>query len=598
MSDSSPEGFFRDVCAVIVSQGVGKVRAGILTRQLTANGGATQTRVDGHVTHILVGNNVRLSRVPHLLKVKTLPDNVLVLRADWLSACLMAGEKIGHAQYVVHPEPSPRPSPVKTNHTPSTSPVKVSETNQSETVKDEKKINEPTFSESDRPTTPPLDKSCDTSVTSARDSHDPSTSSMTSPKAGMFRVVERQWKVHLEPNRVKGRWEDVDSDSDYVYSGDEEDAKEETKEETDKGVEQGAERGVAVESETNSPARKKRRWICEIPSSEVKSWVNHNQHITDKLEELLNVYQNSGDKWRAMQTTKAIQSIRKHHTEITSYEEARALPFVGERIANKVHEIISSGHLRRLDTVDQEKEAVLTAFKKIHGVGAVVAHQFYAQGYRTLDELRASGVLNRQQTIGLRHYDDFSERMNREEVAEIEERVKQLCESIAPGMQVVTCGSYRRGKPTCGDIDLLITHPDGRSHRGAFDQLLQRGREEGFFTDDLSIHNDPGGQCKYLGVCQLGEHRKYRRIDIILVPYNEFPLALLHFTGSGHFNRSMRKKADTMGMSLSEHALCSGVIRKKGVKIFDGTPLPVTCEKDVFDYLDMEYKEPTERDHD
>lgn len=102
-------------------------------------------------------------------------------------------------------------------------------------------------------------------------------------------------------------------------------------------------------------------------------------------------------------------------------------------------------------------------------------------------------------------------------------------------------------------------------------------------------------------------------------------------------------------MSLSEHALCTGVIRKvraswhrewhklmhgkvnynytsgfityqipthiqvcmvrmnpahlnsfllqNGAKIFDGTPLPVTCERDVFDYLDMEYKEPTERDH-
>ena len=45
------------------------------------------------------------------------------------------------------------------------------------------------------------------------------------------------------------------------------------------------------------------------------------------------------------------------------------------------------------------------------------------QGYRTVDELRASGVLNRQQTIGVRHYDDFIERMSREEVAEIEERV-------------------------------------------------------------------------------------------------------------------------------------------------------------------------------
>lgn len=44
----------------------------------------------------------------------------------------------------------------------------------------------------------------------------------------MFRVSDRRWRVRLEPNRAKGRWEDADSDSDYVYSGDEEEIKNET----------------------------------------------------------------------------------------------------------------------------------------------------------------------------------------------------------------------------------------------------------------------------------------------------------------------------------------------------------------------------------
>jgi DNA polymerase lambda len=73
---------------------------------------------------------------------------------------------------------------------------------------------------------------------------------------------------------------------------------------------------------------------------------------------------------------------------------------------------------------------------------------------------------------------------------------------------------------------------------------------------------------------------------------------LLHFTGSGHFNRSMRSKADKLGMSLSEHSLNTGVIRKNGVKIFNGTPLPVFSERDIFKYLDIAYKEPTDRDWD
>ena len=84
-----------------------------------------------------------------------------------------------------------------------------------------------------------------------------------------------------------------------------------------------------------------------------------------------------------------------------------------------------------------------------------------------------------------------------------------MAHSINDGLEVVTCGSYRRGKPTCGDVDILITHPDGRSYRGIFGTFLEKAHEDGFLTDDLSVHNEPNGSSKYLGVCKLeGEGRK------------------------------------------------------------------------------------------
>ena len=60
-------------------------------------------------------------------------------------------------------------------------------------------------------------------------------------------------------------------------------------------------------------------------------------------------------------------------------QEARNLPFVGERLANKIYEIITSGHLRRLDNVDHEKEKAIEMFKGIHGVGTTTAQHFYAK---------------------------------------------------------------------------------------------------------------------------------------------------------------------------------------------------------------------------
>ena len=50
--------------------------------------------------------------------------------------------------------------------------------------------------------------------------------------------------------------------------------------------------------------------------------------------------------------------------------------------------------------------------------------------------------------------------------------VRQAALALKPGLVCVACGSYRRGKPTCGDVDVLVTHPDGQSHRGVFSKLL------------------------------------------------------------------------------------------------------------------------------
>ncbi|KAI0209692.1 DNA polymerase lambda [Lamellibrachia satsuma] len=93
---------------------------------------------------------------------------------------------------------------------------------------------------------------------------------------------------------------------------------------------------------------------------------------------------------------------------------------------------------------------------------------------------------------------------------------------------------------------------------------ISRTAVGGFLTDDL-VNQEEGAHKKYLGVCQLpGRDRKHRRLDIIVVPYSEFACALMYFTGSAHFNRSMRHLAGKMGMSLTEHSLNAGVVRRVG----------------------------------
>lgn len=110
-------------------------------------------------------------------------------------------------------------------------------------------------------------------------------------------------------------------------------------------------------------------------------------------------------------------------------------------------------------------------------------------------------------------------------------------------------------------------------------------------------HEENGEQKKYMGVCVLpGPGQRHRRLDVIVVPQDEFASALLYFTGSAHFNRSMRALAKTKAMSLSEHSLSAGVVRERGVKVVQGLPLSTPTEKAVFEHLGIPYREPHERD--
>ncbi len=57
--------------------------------------------------------------------------------------------------------------------------------------------------------------------------------------------------------------------------------------------------------------------------------------------------------------------------------------------------------------------------------------------------------------------------------------MREAALEINLGLLAICCGSYRRGKATCGDVDVLITHPDGKSHRGVFSRIINSLKERG-----------------------------------------------------------------------------------------------------------------------
>ncbi|XP_023402567.2 DNA polymerase lambda isoform X1 [Loxodonta africana] len=529
--------------AHVVPTGIGRARAELFEKQIIQHGGQICPAQASGVTHIVVDEGMDCERALRLLKLPQLPTGAQLVKSAWLSLCLQERRLVDTAgfsifipnRYLDQPQPS------KANQDSSTPPG-------------------PHEALLRTPLSPP-----------------PPPTRPVSP----FQKAEEAPSIQTQPGSDD---ETSDGEETQVSAADLEIL-----------ISGHYPTPLEGDGEPSPTPKALDKWVCAQPSSQKAT--NHNLHITEKLEVLAKAYTVQGDKWRALGYAKAINALKSFHKPVTSYQEACSIPGVGKRMAEKVVEILESGHLRKLDHIS-ESVPVLELFSNIWGAGTKTAQMWYQQGFRTLEDIRSQASLTTQQAIGLKYYGDFLERMPREEAAEIQQTVQESAQALNPGLLCVACGSYRRGKATCGDVDVLITHPDGRSHQGIFSHLLDSLRQRGFLTDDLVSQEQNGQQQKYLGVCQLpGPRRRHRRLDIIVVPYSEFACALLYFTGSAHFNRSMRALAKTKGMSLSEHALSTAVVRDtQGLKVGPGWVLPTPTEKDVFRLLGLPYREPAERD--
>lgn len=535
--------WLKPVTAYVLQAGIGQARAEIFHKQIVQNGGCVHNRLCSEVTHVIVAEDMDCDRAFRLLKLAKLPSRLQLVKASWLSDCIRDQKLLNTTGYSVfiprryREEGEQQQQLLGSEEIRSSTEESTAEPNAKAQLGDSSQQNLDSLAQQQ-----PSEKVYDDEDSEGEDA------SVT--QGDLEALISGHYPVKLSE-------ETSDSSSTVAQ-----------------------------------PASK---WVCAQSSNSKKE--NHNQCITEKLEVLAKAYSVQGDKWRALGYAKAINALKSYHKPVTSYQEACKIPGIGKRMAEKILEILESGHLRKLDHIS-ESVPVLELFSNIWGAGVKTAQMWYQQGFRTLDDIRTKASLTSQQAVGLKHYEDFLERMPREEAAEIEQTVRQAALALKPGLVCVACGSYRRGKATCGDVDVLVTHPDGQSHRGLFSKLLDSLHESGFLTDDLVSQEDNGDQKKYLGVCRLpGPARRHRRLDIIVVPYSEFACALLYFTGSAHFNRSMRALAKTKGMSLSEHALSMAVVRGPGgVKVASGHALPTPTERDVFIQLGLPYREPSERD--
>lgn len=161
--------------------------------------------------------------------------------------------------------------------------------------------------------------------------------------------------------------------------------------------------------------------------------------------------------------------------------------------------------------------------------------------------------------------------------------------------EIEAVGSYRRGKATCGDIDILITRKDGHVEKGLLQNLVGELEKRRFIVDHITQPKEYNGRksVNYMGVCRFEEGT--HRIDLKHYPADQYAFAILYFTGSDLFNREMRMTASEKGLILGDH----GVRRQErnvGKPWRNSKIPPCFTERDIFSLLGMEYRPPCERE--
>ena len=360
-----------------------------------------------------------------------------------------------------------------------------------------------------------------------------------------------------------------------------------------------------------------------------------NERLIAELQKLQDTYTNIGDHWRKYAYGKAVAIIKKWNGVIRSANDLRGVHGIGDKTMAKIQEILNTGSCAKMRFLEKcEDVQVISTFGKIWGVGPSTAQKLYSNGVRSIEELhqRKDELLNDQQKIGLKYFDELQERIPRIEVDGIKSIVTTIVREYSSEMDIEVCGSYRRGKQTCGDVDILMCErKDGNKHDGILELVARKLVSTGFIKDDLSksLKSGKNGEPdSYFGVCQIPmcddnsicpfSHLSdigadnipegdlppvelrcrthiHRRLDIKIYSPEHYPFAILYFTGSNYFNRSMRLYCQKKGLSLSDRWLVP-VVRVAKEKVHEGTPIPCHTENDIFKAIGLDYKTPLERD--
>ena len=305
----------------------------------------------------------------------------------------------------------------------------------------------------------------------------------------------------------------------------------------------------------------------------------HNEDIAaifDEMADLLEIEDANPFRVRAYRNAaRSVRSLARELAEMVAQgEDLTKLPGIGKDLAAKIVEMVHTGKVRALEKLHREVPASLEDLLHLPGLGPKRVRLLYDElGIKTLDQLAEAARAGRLQALpgfGAKTEQRILDALAAHRSSErrfLYSTARQYAEPLAawlrgiPGVeQVVVAGSYRRGRETVGDLDILVT-------AGADSPVMAR-----FTAYDEVAEVIASGSTRATVILRSG-----LQVDLRVVAAKSLGAALHYFTGSKAHNIQIRRLAQQRGLKINEYGVFKGeraVAGKTEKSVFAAVGLP------------------------
>ncbi|HEY5995016.1 MAG TPA: DNA polymerase/3'-5' exonuclease PolX [Gallionellaceae bacterium] len=237
------------------------------------------------------------------------------------------------------------------------------------------------------------------------------------------------------------------------------------------------------------------------------------------------------------------------------------LPGIGEDLAAKITEIVSTGHCSLLDRLQHELPPAVTELLKIPGLGPkrvkALYHDLEVQTVEQLYRAARDGRIRALPGFGektelnilqaAQAHAGQAQRFRLAVAAQYAEALRAYLAAVPGVTQVTVAGSFRRMRETVGDLDILVETKAPAS-------VMQR------FTA-----YDEVAKVLAAGSTRASVVLKSRlQVDLRIIARESYGAALQYFTGSKAHNIAIRRIARKLRLKINEYGVYRGNKRIAG----------------------------------